>query len=125
MQWLARLRLGALSADVNVVRRFAQYASKTTDDRRLAFTDVLARALPESRRAPLVLFRLVPLALHVATALAFGDRGRASEVRDRQTSLLEAIADCRQCGGRVLENGQQCGQCGNPLWTFRWLTTAD
>ena len=125
LQWLTRLRLGTPRTEVKVVERLAQYSSGTPDDRRLAFTDVLARVIPESRRAPLVLFRLVPPAVHIATALAFGDHARAAGLRNRQKSDLAAIADCPQCYGKVLENGEQCAQCGNPLWKFQWLTTAD
>ena len=123
--WLARFRLGDVQAEAHAAERLAGYTSQIADQRRLAFTDVLAGTLPESRRAPLVLFRLMPLSVEVATALAFGDPHNASEARGRQETFLPAIRDCRECHGRVLENGRQCRQCGNPLWKFQWLTAAD
>ena len=52
------------------------YLGQAPDARRLAFTDVLTKVLPESRRAPLVLFRLFPMAVQLATFLALGDRAR-------------------------------------------------
>jgi len=125
LQWLTRLRLNQASAGVNVQERLAHYGSKTPDDRRLAFTDVLAHALAESRRAPLVLFRLLPLSVHLATALAFGDHPTARQLRSRQVSCLPAIEDCQECRGRPLDNGEQCRTCGNPMWKFRWLTAVD
>lgn len=125
LQWLARFRLGKMQSDAKLAERLADYLSKTPDDRRLAFTDVLARALPESRRAPLVLFRLLPLCVRITTALAFGDRTIASQLRDHQVDHLSAIRDCSECGGGLLENGRRCRKCGNPLWKFDWLTAAD
>lgn len=125
LQWLTRLRLGEAQAEARVVDRLTHYRSKTPDGLRLAFTNVLAGALPESSRAPLVLFRLLPLSVRIATALAFGDHLSASEARNQQVAYLPAIADCDQCGGKVLENGEQCRGCGNPLWEFQWLMTVD
>ena len=125
VQWLTRLELGEMQSDAGVVERLAQYLSQTPDDRRLAFTDVLASVLPESRRAPLVLFRLLPLCVQIATALAFGDQRSAAEARNRQVDYLPGIRDCHECGGSLLENGAQCRECGNPLWKFGWLTAAD
>lgn len=125
LRWLTGLRLGEAQADAAPTERLARYWSATPAERRLAFTNVLTRALPESRRAPLVLFRLVPLSVGIVTALAFADHQNASEIRSRQVALLPAISDCGLCRGRLLENGEQCPQCGNPLWKYRWLTAAD
>ena len=125
VQWLTRLRLGEARAGPEAAERLAGYMLKTSRERRLAFTDVLASVLAESRRAPLVLFRLAPLAVEVATALAFGDRAGAAEARNRQMDYLPAIRDCRECRAGLLENDEQCGQCGNPLWKFDWLMAAD
>ena len=61
----------------------------------------------------------------IATALAFGDHARARDARKRQTADLPAIRYCSQCRGDVLENGEQCRGCGNPLWKFEWLTATD
>ena len=124
-RWLTRLRLGEAATDAETVERLDDYMSRTPDDRRLAFTDVLATVLAESTRAPLVLFRLLPLSVEIATALAFGDHTAALDARNRQTSLLPAIDYCHRCHGKVLENGEQCPGCGNPLWKFEWLTAAD
>jgi hypothetical protein len=125
LRWLCWLRLGKREADPRLMQRLNYYLSKTIDDQRLAFTNILAKALPESRKAPLVLFRLVPVAVEIITSLTFDDRVQASEARDRQAVVLPAVHDCRQCRGKVLENGEQCRHCGNPLWKFDWLTRAD
>ena len=37
-------------------------------------------------------------------------------------TLLSIIRDCAECHGSVLENGEQCRNCGNPLWKYDWLT---
>jgi len=125
LQWLGRLRLGESLSEPKISSRIDDYQSKTSDDRRLALTDVLLRVLPESRRAPLVLYRLVPLAVHTATALAFSDHDRASELRGRQIAFLPAIADCHECRGAVMDNEEICDVCGNPLWRFEWLNVTD
>jgi hypothetical protein len=125
LEWVTRLRLGETAGDPRRRERLADYLAHSPDKRRLAFTDILAKVLPESRRAPLVLFRLLPLAVQIATVLAFGDHTRAARLRDCQAGQLPAITDCRQCRGRVLENGEQCPACGNPLWKAEWLTAVD
>jgi hypothetical protein len=125
LQWLGQLRLGESWSDPNTSARITEYKSKTPDDRRLALIDVLLKVLPESRRAPLVLFRLVPLAVHVATALAFGDQPRAAELRRGQIACLPAIVDCHKCRGAVMDNEETCDVCGNPLWRFEWLNVTD
>lgn len=124
-QWLGRLRLGELFSEKENAEQVAEYRSKKPDDRRLALIDVLLEVLPESRRAPLVLFRLVPLAVHVVTALAFGDQATASEVRQSQIACLPSIRDCHQCHGAVMDNEEICAVCGSPLWRFEWLEGAD
>jgi hypothetical protein len=68
-----------------------------------------------------VLYRLFPLAAGIVTATAFVDAGAAAELRESQTSWLPSIADCGECRGRVLENGEQCAVCNNPLWNYEWL----
>jgi len=124
-RWLARLRLGEAKTDGEIVERIGQYLGQAADDRRLAFTDVLVKVLPEAQRAPLVVFRLLPFCVRIATALAFGDQQTASGARKRQVTLLPAITDCRRCRAELLENGEQCRECGNPLWKSEWLTAAD
>jgi hypothetical protein len=123
--WLARLRLGERGQNAEVLARSKLYILKGPDERRLAFMDALARVLPESREAPLVLFRLAPISVQIATARAFGDRVAASKLRREQTVILPAIADCRQCRAQVLECVEQCRTCGNPLWKYEWLTAVD
>jgi hypothetical protein len=125
LQWLLRLRLGDRGAAADVVERARGYLSANADDRRHAFMRVLGRALREADRAPLVLFRLLPASLHIATALAFGDGSSATDLRRQQVSILPSIGDCRQCRGGVLECTQRCSVCGNPLWEYEWLTAAD
>lgn len=125
LEWLARLRLGASRSQPAILDRLEHYRNQAPDPRRLAFTNVLADTLPSSRRAPLVLFRLHPLAVQIATSLAFGDHKRAGKVRSEQMSLLPAIGDCHECHGKLIENGERCRVCGNPLWHFSWLVAAD
>ena len=91
----------------------------------MAFSNILAAALPEALRAPLILLKLMPLAVQVATAQAFGKSADATQWRREQSNILPAIADCHQCHGELLESGEQCETCGNPIWTFEWLTMAD
>ncbi len=122
--WLRRLILPNEPED-QVSQRVAQYRALPWDAQRLTFTDVLARVLPESRRAPLVLFRLLPAGVRIATAMAFRDTAYARQIRAEQVGLLPAIVDCSRCHGAVLENDQTCETCGNPLWGYRWLTTTD
>ena len=119
-RWLMRLLLGdAVGADA--LARLADYESQTPRERMLAFTDVLAQVLPESRRAPLVLFNLFPLSVQIAAVIALGDRGRAAELREKQLELQPALGDCNVCHGQLLATGKQCPQCGNPVWKFEWL----
>jgi len=125
LPWLIRFRLGERGQNAEIAERCKHYLSNGPDDRRLAFMDALARVLPESREAPLVLFRLAPYSVQIVTARAFGDRGAASRLRGEQTAILPAIADCRQCRGQVLECTEQCRACGNPLWKYEWLTAVD
>jgi hypothetical protein len=124
-QWLVRFRLGELCSQPKVVSRLEHYLSRTSDSRRLMFTNVLAHAVPESRQAPLVLFRLHPLAVEIATALAFRGRVGATQIRKQQVAELPEIRDCQACRGALLDNGEQCRACGNPLWKFEWLLAAD
>jgi len=125
VEWLCQLRLAEPLIDQTCCKRIREYLAETADNRRLRFESAVAKVLPEANRAPLVMFQLFPLCVQIATALAFADHNRASGLRRVQTGLLPAITDCRACHGKVLENGEQCPGCGNPLWKFAWLTTAD
>jgi hypothetical protein len=125
LNWLTRFRLGRLAEDPRVAKRLSTYLAATPDGRRLTFTNVMASALAESRRAPLVLFRLFPHAVGIVTALAFEDHVLCDAAREQQLHLLPSIRDCHHCRGKLLDNGEECRLCGNPLWKFEWLTAAD
>lgn len=125
LDWLARFRLGEMAGKDKIVNEIATFRGMKPDGRRLAFMDVLMRVLPESRKAPLVLFPLVPLAIRIATAVAFQDVATAAEIRRQQKAILPAIADCPACRGDVLDNGELCDVCSNPMWAYKWLTAAD
>jgi hypothetical protein len=122
LEWLGRLRLGAVLDSPELAQRLSRYASKGPDDRRRAFSVMLERTLPDARRAPLILYRLLPLAVAVATDLAFNSHAGAAEMRRRQITLLPGIRDCHNCHGAVLDVGEKCQQCGNPMWKHDWLT---
>jgi hypothetical protein len=125
LDWLAQFRLGETASQEETVSQIRLYLGMRPDARRLAFTDVLMRVLPESRKAPLVLFRLVPLAIRIATAIAFEDAATATGLRQQQKAILPAIADCATCRGEVLDNSGICETCSNPMWAYQWLTSAD
>ena len=119
-RWLGRLLLGE-AIDAGALARLSDYNSKASRERMLAFTDVLAHVLPESRKAPLVLFHLYPLSVWISTAIALDDRVRAAEWRKEQLVLQPALGDCSVCRGQLLATGKQCRQCGNPVWKYDWL----
>lgn len=123
--WLAQMRSRQCAPGLEVGESWKDYFEQDPDDRRHRFMDQLTRAMPEARKAPLVLFRLVPLAVRIAVAAAFADRAGAAELRQEQIAILPAIADCRQCRGQVLECIEQCPSCGNPLWKHPWLVATD
>jgi hypothetical protein len=121
LHWLAGVRLGQAALDEPHRLRLEKYAGQNQDQRRLTLTDVLVKVLPDARRAPLVLFRLFPMAVRIATTIAFGNEANAARIRAEQIKCLPAIEDCSQCRGRVLNIGEQCAACGNPLWKTTWL----
>lgn len=125
VEWLSRVRLTADQVTPAARKGLAEYLALSGEKRIARFEGALAKILPESTRAPLVLFRLLPTGVQIATALAFADHGRAPVLRNAQAAVLPAILDCRTCHGKVLENGEMCRGCGNPLWKFSWLTAAD
>ena len=122
LAWLTELRLGEQATAASVGHRLAQYGARSAEDRRRVFSTLLERTLPAASRAPLVLYRLFPLAVNIVTALAFGDCARAQDARKRQQAILQGIGDCSMCHGNVLDNGEKCSQCGNPIWKYDWLT---
>lgn len=123
--WLSAMRLDAWGPLGNVPNRVAAYRAQSSDERRLQFSNQLVELIPEARLAPLVLFRLLPTTVHVATALAFGDAKGAEVIRAEQIKILPSITYCQQCHGKVLGDGKECSQCGNPLWNRQWLSEAD
>jgi len=121
-RWLTPTWL-AQSAESSVVAKLvAEYLATSANSRRRTFSTRLVKVFPEASQAPLVIYRLFPLANVLATCVAFRDSTRAAEIRKQQISWLAVIRDCQQCHGRVLENGEQCAQCGNPFWKYDWLT---
>jgi hypothetical protein len=124
LDWLLELRLGETAQGDGVQQRIAHYLSKPPEKRGRSFLRAVDRQCPEASRAPLIIYRLYPLAIAVATSIAFSDSFGAAEVRNSQIKLLPEIADCQECHGRPIENGESCTVCGNPLWTYKWLTAA-
>jgi len=122
LNWLFLLRLDREQEPL-FQQRVQSYKSPSAEARRLKFLALLQRAMPESARSPLVLFRLIPRALRIVAAVAFGDPLRAQELRAEQCGFLPAIGDCPDCYGRVLDNDECCRDCGNPVWEFEWLTS--
>jgi hypothetical protein len=124
-QWLLDLRLAERQDRAALETRADQYIRLESRDRQLEFSDMLEELVRESRLAPLVLYQLFPLAVRAVAALAFGDHLRGGEIRNRQVTLLPAITYCRNCHGRLMEVDETCRECGNPVWTIRWMTQAD
>lgn len=122
LPWLISWRLPDRHHEGGVAARLAVYKAKPADGRRLALETALERALPQATHAPLVLYRMFPLAVEVAAALSFADGPGAQAARKRQLTILPGLADCQTCHGSLLENGDECRICGNPLWKFDWLT---
>jgi hypothetical protein len=125
VRWMARLALDDRGVEPSTWERVDRYLRLDPRARQLAFADELARILPESRQAPLVLFRLVPMAVQIVVAAAFSDRKEAERLRAGQKAEVPGIAGCPQCQGKVLDNGQSCAKCGNPVWKYQWLTEAE
>ena len=123
-RWLLELRLDEPD-ESKAAQRVAMYRDMKPDERRLKFASSLERRMPHATKAPLVTYRLYPLSARIVVAIAFGDNLRASELRNQQLTLLPVIADCHECHGHPLDNGERCHICSNPLWSYDWLTAAD
>ncbi len=123
--WLAGIRLDDRATDAAVQMRLREYLAQTSEERALSLTNTLIGILPESSKAPLVLFRLMPLAVELATALAFDDPETAAALRRKQLEILPPISYCQDCHGEVLAQGDACPVCGNPLWKHKYLTAID
>jgi hypothetical protein len=120
--WLGALRLDVHAEHPGVFDQLQAYVDQAASDRRLAFSTALERALAEARKAPLVLYQLLPPAVAIVVATAFADSAHADLARGGQRLILSALSDCRACHGALLPPGATCNQCGNPLWKFAWLT---
>ncbi len=123
--WLTAMRLDSWNPLGNVPERIAGYLKQSSDERRLQFSNLLVETIPETRRAPLVLFRLLPMAVHLATVQAFGISEAARKIRAEQIKILPSIAYCQKCHGELLPDGEECSTCGNPLWNKQWLCEVD
>ncbi len=121
-RWLIAARLPERHTEPAVIARLTVYRAQPPDARRLTLETAFERALPQAAHAPLVLFQLFPLAVEIVTAIAFGAVADAEAARKRQREALPNLADCTACRGALLENGDDCRQCGNPLWKYDWLT---
>lgn len=124
VDWMIALRV-AEHEHPSIAQRAAKYRDMPRDKRRLSFAASLERRVPLATKAPLIIYRLYPLGIRLAVAVAFGDHLRAGALRNQQMALLPVIADCHQCHGRPLDNGDHCQTCSNPLWGYEWLTAAD
>ena len=122
--WLLRMCWGD-GIDTPTLEHFQSYENHSDGKRRQMFASTLEHVLPEATAAPLIIYRLYPRALRIATAVAFGDASRAREVRSEQISYLPVIGDCHQCDGRTLENGEICPDCGNPFWKIAWMNATE
>jgi hypothetical protein len=123
--WLGQLRLGASFENQAVSGRVAEYEGLEREPRQRHFARLLENVYPEARRCPLVLYPLMPHAVRIVVAVATGETVDADASRDKQTSLLPGITDCRRCRGTVLDNGELCSECGNPVWNYKWLMAAE
>ena len=122
--WLLRLRWGN-DIESATLQRMQAYEKHNDGERRRMFASFLEQALPEATKTPLIIYRIYPCAVRIATAIAFDDNLRAQEIRSEQMSYLPVIGDCHQCHGRLLENGEVCPECGNPLWKIDWLCATE
>ncbi|MCL6502674.1 MAG: hypothetical protein K6T86_08305 [Pirellulales bacterium] len=121
LPWLAAWRLEGGASEAQAAG-LAERAAQAEPERRRTFTSQLDQVLPEAQHAPLVLFRLFPLAAGIVTAVAFCDPAEARDLRRQQMAILPEIGDCHECNGNVLDNGERCRRCGNPVWSYEWLT---
>lgn len=125
LAWIAGMLWKGMTSDPTLLDRARTYLSMDADVRRRTVMDSLGRTLPESSRSPLVLFRLLPHAVRIVTAVAFRDHPTAQALRRDQAAILPAIVDCRECRGKLMECAEQCPACGNPLWKHQWLMSSE
>ncbi|MFN0020116.1 MAG: hypothetical protein ACKVP0_17790 [Pirellulaceae bacterium] len=123
--WLQELRFAGRQDRAALETRADAYLRLNDHDRQMEFSDMLEELLREARLAPMILYQLFPLAVRAMAALAFGDHLRGGEIRNRQASLLPSITYCRNCHGRLMDIDESCRECGNPVWTIRWMSQPD
>ena len=121
--WLAELRMGHVDSNSRAARRISYYVEQVGQRSAAGLRQHPGHGPARGQPSALILLRLVPAAVQIATALAFGKSVDAQQWRHEQTEILPSIPDCYRCHGKLLENGEQCTMCGNPLWTYEWLTT--
>ena len=61
------------SQSEHCIRTCGRYDQPSDGLRRRRFPSLLEQALPEARKAPLIIYRLFPRAVRIVTALAFGN----------------------------------------------------
>ncbi|MCA9141093.1 MAG: hypothetical protein KDB00_30190 [Planctomycetales bacterium] len=123
--WLGELRLGGSFGNGPIAQRAMEYLEFDDEQRRRHFASTIEKVYPEARRSPLVLYQLMPHAVRIVVSVAFGATAEAANQRDRQAFLLPGILDCRSCKGAVLDNGETCVDCDNPVWNYKWLLADD
>jgi hypothetical protein len=123
--WLGELRLGGSFTNGPVQQRIAEYLERDESEQRRHFAIALEKVYPEAYKSPLVLHQLMPHAVRIVVSVAFGATEEATRQRDHQTFLLPGIRDCQACRGEVLDNGETCVDCGNPIWNYKWLLAAE
>lgn len=119
-EWLLRLRWGD-EMNAMVAERMHLYDQYGDNDRRHMFASFVEQAYPRLRKRHWLFtgFILVQCVLPPPWPLATHCE---CEVRGEQISFLPVIADCHDCHGLPLENGDICPNCGNPLWKINWLS---
>lgn len=120
-KWLALTLLGGELPLKQIITGIAHYQRLSPDRRQADLRVSLERRVREVLEAPVVVYRLLTLAVTVATASAFGDKETARSARHLQHSLVPQAAQCPQCHGEILPSGKLCSACGNPFWRRDWL----
>ena len=123
--WLGELRLGGSFTNGPVQQRTTEYLERDENAQHMHFASTLEKVYPEACKSPLVLFQLMPHAVRIVVAVAFGATEEATRQRDHQAFLLPGVRDCQSCQGVVLDNGETCVDCDNPVWNYKWLLAAE
>ena len=125
VDWLTRFRLGEMAAKEKIQNEIAAYRGMKPDGRRLAFTDVLMRVLPESRKRRWSCSSWCPWQSKSPRrwpSETILRRRNCGSSRDRSCppspTAPRATAPC-------WTTADFCDTCSNPMWTYKWLTVAD